>query len=105
MFDKHIGGSWTSPLRGRDSDCAEVQAYHAAIQPQEIDVTGRPQPVVTAYQAYRLALDNYNLKVSGVANMCADRDYELNPNPMAYIRTDLKSIIDSLKDVQDSLGQ
>ncbi|MBI5565005.1 MAG: hypothetical protein HY870_08925 [Chloroflexi bacterium] len=105
VFDKHLGGHWVSPLRGIDPDCAELRSYHATIQPQEIDVTGQPPNVVAAYQTYRQALETYSLKVGGVAGMCANQAYELNTNPMAYIRTDLKNIIDSLKSAQDLLGQ
>jgi len=105
VLDQHLGAHWQTPLRGRDPDCGAVQAFHAAIQPQEFDVTGQPQSVVNAYQAYRQALDNYTLKISGVAGMCANPDYELNPRPMSYIRTDLLNIIISVKAAQQTLGQ
>ncbi len=105
VLDQHLGAHWQTPLRGRDPDCAELRSHHAAIQPQEFDVTGQPQSVVNAYQAYRQALDNYTSKISGVAGMCANPDYELNPRPMSYIRTDLLNIIISVKAAQQTLGQ
>lgn len=105
VLDKHLGKTWPTPLRGIEPDCAELRAHHAAIRLEEIDVTGQPQAVVNAYQTYRRAFDDYNLKAGGVASMCANPDYELNTRPMTYIRADLKAIIESLRNAQNSLGQ